>query len=130
MRFYERFARVAFAESPTQEQDFNLGLYLIFIACFYPGIQFDYPQSLIAASAIHCVLRIKDRGIRWSDYLHREVTSYSEDQLKGCSLRIVRKYVGLCSRNEAKYRERLWVVESLFEREVHCKAALVKPKTH
>ncbi len=117
MKFYDRFARIAFSGSPEPELDYHLGLYFLYIAAFYPKVQFDFKQSLIAASAVHCVLRLRESDWRWSDYLHLEATcgAYCEDSLRECTLRLIRKYVGLCVNKEKKYKQRLWIVESKFQ---------------
>ena len=129
IKYYERFARCAFADSPTRTQDLNLGLYLLYIASFYPGIQFEFSQSLIAASAVHCVLRIRENQWTWSEYLHNEVTcgAFTEKDLRACSYRLVRKYVGLTSRKDQKYEERLWFIEKKFSHTNYSKAATVRP---
>ena len=112
VRFYERFARVAFADSQTPELDYNLGLYLISIAIYSPKIQFSYSQSLIAACAVHCALRIRSNKWIWSEYLHKNATcgKYSEESLKECSYEIIKRYVGLQCRREKKLVDRLWIL--------------------
>ncbi len=37
-KFYERFARAAFINATNFQNDFNLGLYFLFIASMYPKI--------------------------------------------------------------------------------------------
>jgi hypothetical protein len=37
-KFYERFARAAFINPGTYQQDFNLGLYFLFISSMYPKL--------------------------------------------------------------------------------------------
>ncbi len=76
----------------------------------YPKIQFEFRQSLIAASAIHCVLRLRENEWRWSDYLV-EITAYREEALRECSLKIIRKYVGISMKADSKYIKRVGVVE-------------------
>ena len=65
LKFFERYAHCAFVlcESDLEKQEnFNLGLYLLHLAAFYPSVQFTYPQSMIAASALHLVFRIRKRN--------------------------------------------------------------------
>jgi Cyclin, C-terminal domain len=126
-KYYERFARAAFADSPTKDRDFNFGLYLLFIASMYPKIQFDFPQSMIAASCIHCTLRVRENSWFWSDYLHQEVTFYSEESLRQCTSRIIRKYVGLAARRDKKYVDRLGEIEKRFGLKKYCQASAVRP---
>ncbi|TNV73212.1 hypothetical protein FGO68_gene1133 [Halteria grandinella] len=132
LKYYERFARCAFPpDSPTSLEDTALGLFLLFIACFYPGLHFNYPQSLLAAAAVHLTLRIRDSQWIWSDYLHREVTGYAEYQLRECSHRMVKKYVGLMVKDgeRKKYWERLWLVERKFGGDGYYRVSAVRPRT-
>ena len=85
---------------------------------------------MIAASAVHCTLRIRESRWIWSEYLHREVTcgKYSEEALRECSYAIIKRFVGLTFRRDKKYQRRLRVVEGKFSHSRYCKAALVRPK--
>ena len=100
LRYFERFARCAFAESPTKQDDFNLGLYLIFIASQYPGLSYSYSQAVIAASAVHSVLRIRENQWTWTEYLRLDVCCgiVSDLDLKCCTYRLVKKFVGLITK--------------------------------
>jgi hypothetical protein len=47
---------------------------------------------MIAASAVHCVLRIRGYEKYWSEYLEL-ITGFTEEDLKPCSRRLIKKYV-------------------------------------
>lgn len=104
----------------------------MFIAAHYPKMQFEFSQSMIAASAVHCVKRIRGgNGGYWSGYIEKEVTigAYNEESLRQCSLRLMRKYVGMTMKKEKKYEERLWLLERKFSGNAYHQAALVRLNT-
>ena len=88
LRFYERYAKCAFYKSSesniNQSLEYNLGLYLLFLVAMFPGIQFTYNQSLIAASVTHLVMRIQNYEPNWSTYL-TELTGFSRAELETCT---------------------------------------------
>jgi hypothetical protein len=59
--------------------------------------------------------------------MHKEVTAgaYSEDSLRDCSLRIVKKYIGLTIKREKKYEDRLWFLQRKFCHPQYHKVALI-----
>jgi Cyclin, C-terminal domain len=125
LRFYLRYSRAAGFQPDSLDHHF--GLFLLTLTLMYPSIHFSYPGSLIAASIVHVVLRIREsKWGTWSEYL-RDVTGYTESELRECSYRVVRKYVGLVVK-KGKYEERGWVVERRYRGEAHKGAALVRPR--
>ena len=128
-KFYERFARAAFINPDTYQQDFNLGLYFLFISSMYPKLQFEHQQSLIAASSINIVLRLRENDWFWSDYLHQEVTcgKYSEASLRQCTSRIIKKYVSLCLKRSKNYEDRLLLIEKKFAHKNYKEVSSIRP---
>ena len=78
---------------------------------------------------MHLVLRIRENRWIWSDYMHKEVTGgrYSEEDLRGSSYEIIKRYVGLSCGRERKYTERYLIVESKYSQANFHKAALIRP---
>jgi DNA-directed RNA polymerase subunit F len=59
----------------------------------------------------------------------KEISFYSEENIRACSLRLVKKYVALSANKLSKYCEKLQVIEKKFTSNQYYKVALLRPRT-